>query len=379
MTGRMKVTFISLLVVLGMIVSFGAGCIVMNSMLPGSRTGIGVVQEAWNIIFSEYVEPQKLDAQALSGGAIQGILDVLKDPHSSYLDPSTYKLSSQGLQGSFQGIGAQVGIRDNKIQVIAPIPNSPAAKAGIKAGDFILAVDGQSTEGMSVEKVVLLIRGPKGTPVKLSIQHQDEEQPVDITIVRDDIALTSVAYEMRGATAYIIISQFSERTDQELGPVMDEIAQKGATGIVLDLRNNPGGMLDTVVEVASRFIKDGAVLHVVDNQGNKTSLTVNKDAPKTDLPMVVLVNSYSASGSEVLTGALQDYQRATVAGNTTYGKGSVNRLHQLSDGSGLYITTARWLTPNGRLIEGKGLDPDIKLELEGDAAVQWAIDYLNKK
>ncbi|MBA7691463.1 putative CtpA-like serine protease [subsurface metagenome] len=188
--------------------------------------------------------------------------------------------------------------------------------------------------------------------------------------------MPSVYFEMRGDIAYINITYFSERTNEELSPVLQSITQEAATGIILDLRSNPGGLLQTVVDVASRFLNKGIVVDVVDNQGEHTTSAVKPEGATTDLSLVVLVDSYSASGSEVLAGALQDYARATIAGTRTYGKGSVNILHQLKDGSGLYLTTARWFTPSGRPIEGEGIAPDYELDLEGEDAIQWAIDYL---
>jgi carboxyl-terminal processing protease len=180
---------------------------------------------------------------------------------------------------------------------------------------------------------------------------------------------------MREDMAYINITQFSERTAEELSPVLEAIAQQRASGIILDLRSNPGGLLETVIDVAGFFLKEGVVVEVVDNEGNRTVSSVKPSPITTDLPLVVLVDGYSASGSEVLVGALQDHGRATIAGTKTYGKGSVDILRQLKDGSGIYLTTARWLTPNGHLIEGKGLAPDFELE-EGEDAIQWAIDFL---
>ena len=239
-----------------------------------------------------------------------------------------------------------------------------------------MEVNDRSASELSLTEVVLNIRGPKGTPVRLLILHQGETEPEEIEIIRDEIEVPSVHFEMKGDIAYIIITYFSERTDEELSPVLQSIIQEAATGIILDLRSNPGGLLQTVVDVASHFLKEGVVVDVVDNQGKHTTSTVKPKETTTDLLLVVLVDSYSASGSEVLAGALQDYDRATIAGTTTYGKGSVNILLQLKDGSGLYITTARWLTPNGRPIEGEGIDPDYELELEGEDAIEWAIDYL---
>ena len=371
-----RTLIIALLLVASLILSFAAGCTLGIGDFSSTDRGLEVVAEAWGIIFRDYVEPERLDTEALSQAAIKGMVEELGDPYTSYVDAEAYQLSTSSLEGKFEGIGAHVGIRDGQLMIIAPIAGSPAAEAGIKAGDIILKVDGLPTAEMSLAEAVLHIRGPGGTPVRLLILHQGENEPVEIEIIRAEIKLTSVNFEMREDIAYIRITHFSERTDEELLPVLEDMAEEAATGIVLDLRSNPGGLLSAVVDVAGRFLKEGVVVSVVDNQGQQTSLSAEAGGITTELPMVVLTDNYSASGSEVLAGALQDYARATVAGRVTYGKGSVNTLHRLQDGSGLYLTTARWLTPNGRLIEGEGIAPDYPLELEGEAAIQWAIDYL---
>ena len=375
MSKVLKIMVIALLVV-SLALSFGAGCALGTRTPPSSSQSLDIVEEAWNIIFQDYVDKDRLDASALSEGAIKGMVEALDDPYTVYLDAETYQLSLSSLEGGFEGIGAEVAVRDNQLVIIAPIANSPADKAGIRAGDRILEIDGKPTSEMSLVEAVLLVRGPKGTSVRLLILHQDETEPEEIEIVRAEIELTSVRFEMRQDIAYVNITHFSEGTDEELSPVLDSITGEAATGIILDLRSNPGGVLPAVVDVASHFLKEGIIVDVVDNQGNHTIITVNHKEATTDLPLVVLVDSYSASGSEVLAGALQDYGRATIAGTRTFGKGSVNILRQLEDGSGLYITTARWLTPSGRLIEGEGICPDYELEVEGEDAIQWAIDYL---
>jgi carboxyl-terminal processing protease len=356
--------------------SFGAGCILIRETTSTTNSHLDAVKQAWDIIFSDYVDQSKVDATKLSQAAIKGMVEVLNDPYTVYLDPQAYQSFTSSLQGKFEGIGATVGVKDSQIQVIAPIPGSPAEKAGIRAGDIILAVNGESTEGLSPDEVVLLIRGPKGTSVRLTIQHQGETTPVELEIVRAEIDLPNVNFEMRGDIAYIRLYQFNDGTDSELSPVLERLKQENATGIVLDLRSNPGGPLDAVVNVASHFLKEGVVVYVVDNKGGETSYPVKTTSITTDLPLVVLTDNYSASGSEVLAGAIQDDKRGVIAGTRTYGKGSVNTLHKLQDGSGIYITIARWLTPNRRLIEGKGIEPDYELALEGDDAIQWAINYL---
>ena len=358
--------------------SFGAGCALGTSTPPNADLGRDVVTEAWDIIFQDYVDRDNLDGSALSQAAIRSMVETLDDPYTSYLDAETYQLALSSLEGKFEGIGAYIGVSDDQQIIIAPIADSPAAKAGIRAGDIILEIDSRSTSGMSLAETVLSIRGAKGTSVRLLILHQGETNPEEIEIVRAEIELPSVHFEMRGDIGYINITYFSDRTSEELSPVIQSITQEAAAGIILDLRSNSGGLLEAVVDVASYFLTEGTVVKAVDNQGNYTHWTVEPNGVATDLPLVVLADSYSASGSEVLIGALQDYARATIAGTTTYGKGSINILRQLRDGSGLYITTAYWLTPNERLIEGEGIEPDpgCELELEGEDAIQWALDYL---
>jgi carboxyl-terminal processing protease len=339
--------------------------------------GKEVLDQAWQIIFDEYVDKDKLDAGELSRAAIRGMLEALDDPYSTYMDASDYQSTRESIEGQFEGIGAYVDMRDGQITIVAPIPGSPAEAAGIRAGDIVMEIDGSPISGISLEEVISRIRGPKGTAVKLLILHAGGTEPVEIEIIRDEIKMASTIFEMKGDIAYIAISHFTERTSEEMGPIMESLDSEGASGIVLDLRHNPGGLLDSVVDVASRFLKEGVVLKVVDSQGKKTVYSVNPDVTtKTELPMVVLTDNFTASASEVLAGALQDHDRATIAGTVTYGKGSVNLLNRLKDNSGLYITYARWLTPDDHMIEGEGIHPDHELNLEGEDAIRWALDYL---
>ena len=376
MSKILKIVVIALLVV-NLALFFGAGCAVGIKAPFGSTQSLGIVDEAWDILFRDYVDKDKLDETKMSQGAVRGMVEAVDDPYTAYLDPATYELSLTRLEGTYEGIGATVSIEDDQIVVIAPIAGSPAEKAGIRPGDKVLEIDGVSTEGMSLVEAVVIIRGPQGTPVRLLVLHQDETEPVEIEIVRAEIELPSVRYEMREDIAYINISHFSELTNGQLSSALESITHEAATGIIIDLRSNPGGLLQGVIDVASYFLTEGVVVDVVDNSGGHTTATVTRREVTTDLPLVILVDSFSASGSEVLAGALQDHGRAVIAGTTTFGKGSVNILRQLKDGSGLYITTARWFTPQGRLIEGEGISPDYELELEGEDAIQWAIAYLN--
>jgi carboxyl-terminal processing protease len=309
------------------------------------------------------------------------MVDSIKDPYSAYMTKDIAAMNSSDFQGQFEGVGASVGVdENNQVIIVAPIAGSPADKAGIKAGDLLIAVDGKSMTDLTPTDAMVLIRGPKGSTVTLTVLHKDTTTPVDIAIVRATINLDSVSFEMKGDIAYIKITQFTERTDDELSPYLQTISQNGAKGIIIDLRDNPGGILDTVVSDVSHFVKIDPVVSVVDRNGNKTTSSVKNVSPKIyDLPMVVLVNGNSASGSEVFSGALQDDGRALIAGTQTFGKGSVDTLASLSDGSAIYITIARWLTPNGHLIEGKGIQPDQVLDFTTVDGIQWAIDYLHSK
>ncbi len=376
MSKQVKLTLITLLLLASLVLAFGVGYVAGTGAVLEPQ-GFESVEQAWNIILRDYVANGEIDVDLLAEGAIKGMVEALDDPYTSYLDAEAYQFELGDLAGKFEGIGAEVAIRDGQLTVVAPMTGSPAAKAGIRAGDVILEADGKPTSEMSLIEAVLNIRGPEGTSVRLLILHQDETEPVAIEVTRGEIEIASVHFEMLGDIAYIRISQFGEKTNEELEPMLVTVAEETATGIILDLRHNPGGLLDTVVNVTSRFLEEGVVLIIRDNEGNEEVIEVSPQEVTTELPVVVLVDVASASGSEVVAGALQDHARAIIAGSTTFGKGSVNILNELGDGAGLYITTARWLTPDGHLIEGEGITPDYELEFNGEDPIQWAIDYLH--
>lgn len=379
MSKKYKIT-VAVLVLLTLItVSFVTGCLFsfINSE-PGQKLDYDLINKAWDSIYNNYIDTSNLDTAIQTQGAIRGIVDSIEDPYSAYLDPDTYELFTSNIEGNFEGIGATVNMNENnQPTVVSTLDNSPAANAGLKAGDVILAIDGKPATGLSLTEAVLKIRGAAGTPVTLTILPEGETITIDITIIRAVINVASVNWEMKGDIAYIKIIEFKQTTNEEFNSVLNNIDMTITKGIVLDLRSNPGGVVTTVVDVASHFIKSGVIVIMVDNKGNKTSNSVNPNGVFTELPMVVLVDQYSASSSEILAGALKDYNRATIAGVTTFGKGSYNITIPLDDGSGIYLTIGRWETPNGSMIEGKGIEPDYVLTQTGDEEVQWAIDFLH--
>ena len=348
-------------------------------------TGFERVEEVWQLLEQQHITRSDLDSDKISEAAIRGMLESLDDPYASFLDAEQFSMESQDVHGSFEGIGAHVGMRDEKITIIAPMPNSPAEKAGIRSGDVILGINGNSTADTTLLEAVSKIRGKKGTTVDLLILHVNETAPVTITVRRGVIQIDSVSFQlMPDNIGYIYISNFTESTKSELETALKAFKESTASGsLVLDLRNNPGGLLNSVVDVTSLFIDDGLVLYEIDGYGARKDWPVRRTGNKQDYPMVVLINQFSASASEVLCGALMDHQRATVIGTKSFGKGSVNILRSLSDGSGIYFTVAHWFTPNGTLIEGSGIKPDVLVDIPVDSTndiqMEKALEILKQK
>ena len=361
-------------VLLAVLIGLLIGCAVAQGPNRDSRTTVDRLPteferlaEVWELLEAEHIDGTNLDAQAISNGAIRGMLEALDDPYTAFFDSEQYKIATQDLKGFFEGIGAEVGLREGKITILAPMPESPAEKSGIRPGDVILRIQGESAEGISLMEAVSRIRGKKGTTVELLILHLDNAEPVTILVVRGVIPLTSVRFMMLDDNiGHLRLFNFAATTNDDLLKALDTFNESGGTGIVVDLRNNPGGLLSSVVDVGSQFIEDGLVLYQIDAQGKRTDWKVKSGGKAGDIPIVVLVNEFSASASEVFTGAMLDHRRATVVGVTTFGKGSVNNLWPLRDGSGVNFTIARWYTPNGTLIEGEGITPDIVMERAGD-------------
>jgi carboxyl-terminal processing protease len=339
-----------------------AACAEGASPSPANAERWELLNEAKDILQRSYVEPERLDDTELERGAIRGMLQALDDPYTSYLDPHGYEQELEALEGKFEGIGAYVAMREGHLVILSPIPDTPAERAGLRPGDYIVEVDGEPTADLSLNEAVQRIRGPRGTEVELLILHEGDKEPVLVTITRDEIPLVSVEQHMEGEQGYIQVFHFTQRTPGEFKEALSAVIDEGARGLVLDLRNNPGGLVSAVVDVADELLDAGIVLIEVDNQGQRREWRSRGGGLATELPVVVLVNRFSASGSEVLSGALQDRDRATIMGEVTFGKGSVNTIHVLRDGSALYLTSARWLTPLGRPIEGEGLTPDVLIE-----------------
>ncbi len=350
-----------------------------------------IIWETYRLLQREYVDASLIDPQAISEAAVRAMLEELGDRYTSYIPPDTFAIERQGFQGNFEGIGAQVEMSPDRQTVIitAPLENSPAMNAGIRPGDKILAVDGEDARGWSVIEAVNKIRGQRGTAVVLTVEHVGSAVPIDISIVRDTIEDPSVRVRMLnpedGPYGVVKINQFTAETPDEVRDGVQQLIDQGAPGIVIDLRANPGGLLTSTVNVASEFLEDGLVTYEIDSRGQRDDWPVRDGGKFPEIPLVVLVDGFSASGSEVLAGALQDHGRAVIIGTSTFGKGSVNLLRQLSNGGGLYLTIGRWFTPDGRLIEGTGVEPDVLVEfpvnsqltLTDDVQMTAAIKQLN--
>ncbi len=325
--------------------------------------------EAWQIIHADYVD-QPLDDTKLMQGAISGMMQSLGDPHSTYMDPETYKEANQQLAGSYEGIGAYVDTSGDYLTVTSPIPGSPADKAGILPGDQIVAIDHQDMTGISPEIVRQKVLGPAGTVVHLTIRRKGESALIEIDITRAKIDIPSATGKMLdGGIAYIQVTTFGDNTTKELTDTLNTLMPQHPKGIILDLRNNGGGYLQTAVEVVSQFQGNGVVLYEKYGDGTKKSYDVIPGGMATDtkIPMVVLINEGSASASEITAGALHDYGRAKLVGVVSYGKGSVQNWIPLSDNQGaVRVTIAHWLTPNGTLIDKKGLTPDVYVPMTAD-------------
>ncbi|WP_420264383.1 S41 family peptidase [Candidatus Magnetominusculus dajiuhuensis] len=321
--------------------------------------------EVISIIKSNYVEEVK--SKDLIYGALKGMLNSL-DPHSSFMTPDLFKEMKVDTKGEFGGVGIQIGKKSAMITVISPIEDTPAYQAGIKAGDTIVKINGESTEKMTLYDAVSKMRGAKGSKVTVTIMREDWKEPRDFTLVRDTIKVKSVKYKViNDDVGYVKVNQFQEKTVSDLEKALAALKEKKVTSLLLDLRNDPGGLLQGAVGVAEQFLPpDKLVVYIKDRTGEKKEFFTEGDGKYEKLPMVVMVNEGSASASEIVAGALKDWNRAIVLGTTTFGKGSVQSVLPLSDGSGLRLTTARYYTPKGTSIQNTGITPDIVVKQKAD-------------
>ena len=317
------------------------------------------------IVKKSYVE--EVDTKKLIYGAINGMLASL-DPHSSFMPPDTYKEMKVDTKGAFGGLGIEISVKDGILMVISPIEDTPAFKAGIKAGDQIFKIDDKFTKDLNINEAVKRMRGPKGTKVLLTIMREGFDKPQEFSLTRDIIQVKSVRSRLLGdGYAYIRIAQFQEKTDEDLVKFLKNLKEENKgelNGLILDMRNDPGGLLDQAVRVAEHFVEEGQMIVYTEGRekDSKMQFTSRKGSKEPKYPMVVLINGGSASASEIVAGALQDHKRAIVMGTQSFGKGSVQTIIPLSDESGLRLTTARYYTPKGRSIQAKGITPDIVVE-----------------
>ena len=375
-------------IVLAIALAFIVGFTLPSLISSGHGTGqlpeeFDSLSEVWTVIQDSYVNQSAIDNEKLAQGAIDGMLQALGDPYSSYYD--NYSTLEDYLQGSFEGIGATVSKESGQLTVVSPIKGSPAEQAGIKAGDVILEIDGEPTNDLTVTEAVMKIRGPKETTVTLLIQHEGESTPVEMQIVRAEITEPSVDYKsLPNDIGYIQIAYFADHTVSEFQTALNDAIINGSKGLILDLRGNPGGYLEVVADIADEFLDGGVILYeATDSLEIIRDWTASPGGLAVDIPLVVLVDNSSASGSEVLAGALQDHGRAVIIGTQTFGKGSVDSTYELQDGSALYLTTGRWLTPDKHAIEGVGITPDFVVEQSDedtasgvDTQLNFAIEYL---
>ena len=342
--------------------------------------GLSNFTRVLDLIQRDYVE--NVDAQKLTTSAIEGMMKTL-DPYSAYLSPERYRELEIGTSGEFGGVGMEVTIENGVLTVITPIEDTPAAKAGIKPGDEIIAIDGKATRGMISDEAVKMLRGPKGSPVKVTVKSKDSETPREITLIRDFIHVKSVESKLLdNGIGYVKLSQFQEKASNELKQAIEKLESmnKGILkGVILDLRNNPGGLLSQAVDVADQFVDEGLIVSVRGRfEDQSTEYYATRKENSHNYPLVVLVNKGSASASEVVAEALQDDKRAVILGTKTFGKGSVQTIIRLEDGSGLKLTTAKFYAPSGRSISQIGVTPDVVVEngKTGDTQLERAVELI---
>jgi carboxyl-terminal processing protease len=344
--------------------------------------------DVWDRLEKNYLEKEDINPAQMVFGAIQGMVASLGDPYTVFLKPPENKEVKDDLNGSFEGIGIQLGYKDDQLAVIAPLKGTPADKAGVKAGDLILKINEESASGLSADEAAQKIRGPKGSKVKLILIHSGEKESYEVEIVRDTIVVPSVEVDFLSANgqtvAHLKLLKFGDRTADEWEKAISQIInhQPQVAGVVLDLRNNPGGYLTSSVFIASEFLSSGIVVQQEGADSSRETYSVNRQGELLNQPLVVLINEGSASASEIVAGSLRDHQRAEIVGAKSFGKGTIQEAEDLPGGAGLHITTARWLLPSGESVDETGLKPDVEVkddsQTETDEQLEKAIEVLLK-
>lgn len=372
----------NVLILLALMIGVGGGIMLERLVLspagttvqvpPGAGDEFRLIAETWRLIEQNYVDQEDVQPEQMAYSAARGMVQTLDDAgHTRFLSPEMAQQHQQQIQAKFEGIGAYVEMREGRVVIVAPIDDSPAQEAGLEPGDVILAVNGEEVEGLSLTQVVDRIVGPAGTEVTLRLLNPDIGETRTVTLERATIDIDLVTWQRLPGTdaAYLRISSFSEGAAEELEGTLEDIhSAEDVSGVILDLRSNPGGLLDEAIGVASHFIEDGVVLRRREAQGQVTEEMVQEDVEAVEIPLVVLANEGSSSGAEVVIGALQDHERASVVGTTTFGAGTVLNQFDLPEGALLLLAVEEWLTPDGRVIWQEGLEPDIQVALPEDAA-----------
>nr|WP_311315226.1 S41 family peptidase [Bacillus sp. ISL-101] len=342
----------------------------VESLAPDKHAEFEKLYSTYDKIKDNYYE--EVDEEKLVDGAIKGMIKSLDDPYSAYMDKKEASSFDESISSSFEGIGAEIQEQDGKIMVVSPIKGSPAEKAGVKPNDIILSVDGKSVEGLTSSEAVLKIRGEKGTKVDLSISRAGESEPIELTIKRDTIPIETVYAEMLDdGVAKIQVTSFSEHTVQELKTALEEMSKKDMKGLVLDLRGNPGGLLDQAIEMASLFVPNGKVVLQVEDRSGKKEVFKSENDGKLKIPVVVLIDDGSASASEIVAAAVSESADIPLIGVKSFGKGTVQTAEPFKDGSNFKYTAAKWLTPEGNWIHKKGIKPDINVKLPDYASLPY--------
>ncbi len=363
-----------------LVVGFALGIVATRAdLIPGSwrdpPAGLGRTfdpfWEAWHLVDEHYVDREAIQPVRMTRGAIAGMLDALGDEgHTTFVSPEELQQMETGLEGKLQGIGASMTIRDRLPTVMRTLDNSPARKAGLQPGDVLMKVDGRDVTRLPLDRIVQLVRGPVGTTVHLEFLRRGKR--VDLTVARAEVTVPAVTWQMlpsKRPVAQIAIQTFGEHADDQLKAALAEARQRGARGLILDVRGDPGGLKDQAVAVTSEFLSGGNVFIQVDARANRTAVAVQAGGVATDLPVVVLIDGGTASSAEIFAGALQDHHRGKLVGTRTFGTGTVLQPFRLTDGSAIFLAVEKWLTPAGREIWHRGIDPDVEVALPHDAEV----------